>query len=395
MQVWDGLSPSSSISFSSSSPNGPIATMTENPNLTRGLLRRLDELPPISLFDNTSVSSITLGPPPSFPASAQGLDLSSYPHPTLSNSRTLAARLLIGADGLNSSVRTFVGIPSRGWDYDRHGVVATVKLAPEDLQTRTTDKAIAYQRFLPNGPIALLALPDGYATLVWSTTTTEAARLKALSDTDFAAMIDAAFRLDVVDLDYMSHLLSGQVSELEWRSSINITPTTTKSSSLPPLPGRVTSVQANSIASFPLRLRHADAYTAERIALIGDAAHTIHPLAGQGLNMGLGDVESLATAIEYAVTHGMDIGSGFALERYGRERWVGNNRMMGVVDKLHWLYGVRSGPIVGLRGLGLKAVDAMGPLKGFLMAQAGGEVRKNSGRGWLGRLMAQAQGLGK
>lgn len=371
--------------------------MTENQNLTRGLLRRLDQLPPISLFDKTSVSSITLGPPRSFPAPPQELDLSSYPRLTLSNSRTLTARLLIGADGLNSSVRTFAGIPSRGWDYDRHGVVATIKLAADDLETRTTDKAIAYQRFLPNGPIALLALPDDYATLVWSTTPAEAARLKSLSDIDFAAMIDAAFRLDVVDLDYISHLSSGQVSELEWRTSIASTTTTTKSSSLPPLPRRVTSVQPNSIASFPLRLRHADVYTAERIALIGDAAHTIHPLAGQGLNMGLGDVQTLVATIQYAVMHGMDIGSGFALERYGRERWAGNSRMMGVVDKLHWLYGVRSGPLVGLRGLGLKAVDAMGPLKGFLMGQAGGGAGKESraGRGWLEGLMAQTQGLGK
>ena len=361
--------------------------MTENPNLVRGLLRRLEELPPVSVFDKTSVSSITLGPP--VPPSPTELDLSSYPHVNLSDSRTLTTRLLIGADGLNSPVRKFVGIPSRGWDYNRHGVVATVKLAPEDLETRTTDKATAFQRFLPNGPIALLALPDGYATLVWSTTPAEATRLKALSEEDFAAMINAAFRLSVVDLDYMSHLQSGQVSELEWRLFHTTLPSPSQ------LPRPITNIQRNSTASFPLRLRHSDAYTADRVALIGDAAHTIHPLAGQGLNMGLGDVESLVGCIEYAVEHGMDLGKAQALERYGRERWMANQRMGGVVDKLHWLYSVRNGPVVGLRALGLSAVDKLGPLKDFLMGQARGTAEKVSGRGWLEGLMAQAQGLGR
>ena len=386
MQVWDGLSESSRVSFDSPSPAGPIATMTENPNLVRGLLRRLEDLPPISVFDKTSVSSITLGPPVT-PLPSE-LDLSSYPHLTLSNSRTLAARLLIGADGLNSPVRKFVNIPSRGWDYDRHGVVATVKLAPEDPETRTTDRATAYQRFLPNGPIALLALPDGYATLVWSTTPAEAIRLKALSEEDFAAMINAAFRLSVVDLDYMSQMPSGQVPELEWRTSHTHLPQPSQ------LPRPVVSIQKGSTASFPLRLRHSDAYTADRVALIGDAAHTIHPLAGQGLNMGLGDVEALVRCIEYAVSHGMDLGKAQGLEGYERERWMGNQRMGGVVDKLHWLYSVRSGPIVGLRGFGLAAVDRLGPLKSFLMGQAGGIAEKAPGRGWFENLLSQAQGLG-
>lgn len=369
--------------------------MTENPNLTRGLLRRLDELPPISVFDKTSVSSITLGAPPSPSPSPSEVNLSSYPHLTLSNSHTLAARLLVGADGLSSPVRTFAGIPSRGWDYNRHGVVATVKLAPEKLESRMTDKAIAYQRFLPNGPIALLALPDGCATLVWSTTPQQAAQLKQLNGEDLAAMINAAFRLEIVDIDYMSTMQSGQVSELEWRQSV-----TGAKDSEREIPRRVTSVQEGSIASFPLRMRHADTYTSERIALIGDAAHTIHPLAGQGLNMGLGDVESLSQTIEYAATHGADIGTGLSLERYNAERWVSNNRMLGVVDKLHWLYSVRSGPVVGLRGLGLRAVDSVEPLKQFFMGQAGGAAReegvgKGKGRGWLEGLLGQVQGAGR
>lgn len=375
MRVWDGLSSASRISFSSSAPAPPIAHMTENSNLTRALLTRLAELPPIALFEKTSVADIQLGPPASTQPSAP--DLSSYPHITLSSGHKLAARLLIGADGLKSPVRTFAGIPTRGWDYDRHGVVATVKLAPEDLTTRSTDKATAYQRFLPSGPVALLALPNGYATLVWTTTPSHAAQLKTLNSEDFIAMVNAAFRLSPVDIEYMSHVPSGQVSEFNWRQSV--TPTSPEAD----LPRLVTNVQPSSVASFPLRLRHADTYIGSRIALVGDAAHTIHPLAGQGLNMGLSDVRSLAQTIEYAMTHGADIGVGMSLERYNSECWVRNNRMLGVVDKLHKLYATSWGPVVKLRGLGLRAVERMGPLKAFLMSQASGNERRGKEKGWL------------
>ena len=119
-------------------------------------------------------------------------------------------------------------------------------------------------------------------------------------------------------------------------------------------------------------MRHADSYVSERVALVGDAAHTIHPLAGQGLNQGLGDVEALVRAIEETVIHGGDIGHEGCLEAYARQRWGRNHRLLGVVDKLHKIYSVRSGPVVGLRSLGLEAVEAMGGVKRFLMRQAGG-----------------------
>ncbi|KAL8686887.1 MAG: hypothetical protein Q9218_006791 [Villophora microphyllina] len=362
MRVWDGLDSSSSISFSSVSP--PIATMIENANLQRALLRRLTELSPFHIFESTKLASIEPGP--SEPKQDL-LDLSSYPAVTLSSGQKILTRLLVGADGLNSPVREFAGISTRGWDYERHGVVATLKLAETDIFPGRTDTVTAFQRFLPSGPIALLALPGDYATLVWTTTPEKAAKLKTMASEDFVAMVNAAFRLGNVDLDYMNNMEDGQVNELTWRSSV-----TGIREDGANIPRRVESVQDGSLASFPLRYRQADSYTSSRVALIGDAAHTVHPLAGQGLNMGLADVQSLANTIEYTVKHGGDIGDEMYLSRYNSEMWMQNNRMLGVTDKLHKLYGVGWGPLVGVRSLGLNLVDKMGPVKGWLMKQAGG-----------------------
>lgn len=371
MRVWDGLSSTGRIAFDSPSPDSAMAYMTENQNLTRALVKRLDELPSVSLFDKASVEDIHLGPSSSSPASESSLNLTSYPHITLSSKHTIVARLLVGADGINSSVRTFAGVQTRGWDYNRYGLVATLKLAPTAGHgSNRTRRVTAYQRFLPTGPVALLALPNDFATLVWTTTPAQAAHLRSLSTVDFIAMVNAAFRLEVVDLEYMLSQPSGQVDELQWRESVSPTTAATENGEVPHLIG---SVQEGSIASFPLRLRQSRTYTTHRIALIGDAAHTIHPLAGQGLNMGLGDSRSLASAIGHAVEHGADIGNEInCLDRYNSDMWMSNNRMLGAVDKLHWLYSMKNGLVVGLRGLGLKAVDSLRPVKGWFMRQAGG-----------------------
>ena len=338
--------------------------MTENANLVRGLLARLADLAPITMLDKTCVSSITLGPSAVSEPSAP--NLSSWPHLTLSNtSNPLIARLLVGADGLNSPVRSFASIPSRGWDYGRHALVATVSLVAQEFYSESP--RTAYQRFLPTGPIALLALPGTHATLVWSTLPEYAAHLKTLTPRDLAAMINAAFRLRPVDLDYLHTIPSGQVDELDWR--LRHTRTLAEGVEVPYM---VDTVQEGSVASFPLRMRHADSYSGERVALVGDAAHTIHPLAGQGLNMGLGDAQALFRIIEDTVRYGGDIGSGMRLEGYGAERYSTNNRLLGVVDKLHKLYSYGSGPIVGARSLGLGAVDSFTGLKRLIMGAASG-----------------------
>ncbi|OQU94003.1 hypothetical protein CLAIMM_00429 [Cladophialophora immunda] len=326
MQVWDA-SNDATIQFDwaaeTSKYNAPprtVATMTENANLTRGLLERIAQLgAESSLFSSTSVSSIMNGED-----DPSGLNLSSWPVLTLESKSpshppttppprrpsVIAARLLVGADGFNSPVRTFAGIASHGWDYHRH----------EPLGNRAT----AYQRFLPElgGPIAVLPLPNNHASLVWSTTPSHAAYLKSLAPEAQLAMINAALRLSQTDIKYMFTLRASSSdgeqqheNELRWRLQHTAGPGTSRP---PPI---VTGVQENTLASFPLRLRHAASLTGPRVALVGDAAHTVHPLAGQGLNLGLADAAALADTVAYAVEHGMDIGDGFALERYNAERF--------------------------------------------------------------------------
>ena len=316
MQVWDGVS-DAGITFDWGAPSPArraaapqtVAYMTENLNLTSALLARLEELGGLDVFDKTRVDGVALG------QDTPDLDMTGWPVVRLSSGATLAARLLVGADGGNSPVRAFSGIASRGWDYGRHGVVATMRLAGG-----ARDVTTAYQRFLPTGPVALLPLPGEHATLVWSTLPSHAAHLKTLPPADFTALVNAAFRLSPVDLAYMHTQPRGQADEVAWR--LQHTPVDAAR-----VPRPLAGVQEGSVASFPLKMRHADEYVGERVALVGyarllftpearhrltrasDAAHTIHPLAGQGLNQGQGDVQALAQTILYAVRHGQDIGT--------------------------------------------------------------------------------------
>jgi ubiquinone biosynthesis monooxygenase Coq6 len=361
MQVWDGVT-GARIEFDWAPGTAPaagttIAYMNENLNLTSGLLKRLEELGGVSVFDSAKVERIAYG------EETEDMDLREWPVVHLSGGRQLSARLLVGADGANSPVRSFAGIEARGWDYNRHGVVATLQMEGEGWGGEHSK--IAYQRFLPTGPVAMLPLPGNYSTLVWSTTPSNASLLKSLSAKDFIAMVNAAFRLPPTDLEYMHTQEAGQAEEYSWR--LEHTPFDPRA-----VPQTAMGVQEGTIASFPLKLRHADTYIAERVALIGDAAHTIHPLAGQGLNQGQGDVQSLAKTIEYAVSHGQDIGVTMSLEPYVSERYAANHLLLGVCDKLHKLYSVGSGPLVPLRSVGLNAVNALGPLKTFFMNQAAG-----------------------
>lgn len=342
-----------------------VATMCENTNLTSALLHRLRRSASnFDMLDKTKVESIQLGPEPEDDAS---LDLSQWPIISLPGDRTLAARLLVGADGANSPVRQFAGISSDGWDYGQHGIVATLQL---DRSFSNLDIRTAYQRFLPTGPIALLPLPDNKASLVWSISAAYATKLKQLTPQDFASMVNAAFRLMNVDLKYMltTNPSVKPADELAWREPNTKASETGLSPSFP----RVHNVQEGTVASFPLRMRHASTYTGHRVALIGDAAHTIHPLAGQGLNLGLADAESLAQRIAIGVDHGMDIGSCWCLDEYNSDRWAANNAMLGVVDKLQKLYSASSGPVVWGRSLGLDIVNSLGPVKGALMGAAAG-----------------------
>jgi ubiquinone biosynthesis monooxygenase Coq6 len=400
MQVWDGAN-NSRIQFDwqaeaerYNAPRRSVATMTENSNLTRGLLARISELSSgseDSLFSNTTVARIENGED-----DPDGLNLSSWPVLSLASTDAtkaipsrIAARLLIGTDGFNSPVRQFAGIASKGWDYNRHGVVATLKLTPkeESFDSFFSDSspqatATAYQRFLPalGGPIALLPLPNNHASLVWSTTPQHATYLKTLPPDSLTALTNAAFRLSQTDLKYMFTLPATaqhqqsttkpqmHASELTWR--LSHTPPT------PHAPPLITSLQPGTLASFPLRFRQSSTYISPRVALLGDAAHTVHPLAGQGLNLGLGDASALASTIEYAVAHGQDLGDVMTLERYDRARWAKGVKVGGACDLLNKVYGVEGAVAGWVRGLGMRVLGMDGAVgrgvRGWVMRQAEG-----------------------
>lgn len=243
-------------------------------------------------------------------------------------------------------MRTFAGIGSYGWSYDTQAIVGTLFHPPRSqLQGPNT---VAYQRFLPTGPIAFLPLAPTASSLVWSTTPALAKALQASEPDVLVRMVNAAFRLPWASMRYLhtalleahaagAPLTAAQVTEeIAWRERAHaIAPTSAYASaaavaargvaayhaeSLPPL---VASVQPGTVASFPLRYNHADAYVGEgsgaRTVLVGDAAHTVHPLAGQGLNMGLADVEALARCIHDAVLTGSDIGEGGCCRTHPRD----------------------------------------------------------------------------
>ena len=233
-------------------------------------------------------------------------------------------------------MRSFAGISSFGWSYDTQAIVATLEHDPRGAfeGPNTT----AYQRFLPTGPIAFLPFSPTASSLVWSTKPHIAKALLACDAAVLTAMINAAFRLPFISLKYLyDRVLEAHESgtpitvaqiqqEIEFREkSHQIDPLSSYSSLAQPsspvgvssldaeaIPPFVTGLQHGTAASFPLRFNHAEAYVGEgegaRTVLVGDAAHTIHPLAGQGLNLGLGDVESLTRCLEQAVLHGGDIG---------------------------------------------------------------------------------------
>jgi 2-octaprenylphenol hydroxylase len=248
----------------------------------------------------------------------------------LNDGTSLTCSLLIGADGGSSRIREWAGLRSRTWSYDQQALVTTVR-------TELPHRATAWQRFMRTGPLAFLPLqPQGeadqhYSSIVWSCDPALAQELKALSPQDFALRCAQAFE----------HTL-GAVTVL------------------------------NPVQSFPLRQLHAVDYVAPNLALVGDAAHTIHPLAGQGVNLGLADARSLAGVIRTAVGQGRDYASLQALSRYQRERKPANLGMMLGMEGFKRLFGSNDLALRWLRNNGLRLADSLAPLKQTLMRRATG-----------------------
>jgi 2-polyprenylphenol 6-hydroxylase len=246
----------------------------------------------------------------------------------LTDGRSITARLLVGADGRDSLVRTLAGIETEGWDYGQRAIVAHVRPAEWHRET-------AWQRFLPTGPLALLPLADGRCSIVWSADDARAAELMALDDAAFSAALSEASELQLGPLT-----LDGPR------------------------------------AAIPLRLQHAKTYVRPGLALIGDAAHAIHPLAGQGVNLGFMDAAELAAALEIGLAHGRDIAGLWTLRRYERARRGDNQFMLQAMDVFKRLFGNEEPLVVHARGLGLSLTDRLEPLKRLFMAQALGLGRE-------------------
>lgn len=242
----------------------------------------------------------------------------------LQDGTALTARLIVGADGAESKARRLAGIAVHRRDYEQKAVVTTVETARSHRET-------AWQRFLPTGPLAFLPLWDGRSSIVWSTTPAHALRLCALEAAAFNRELEEAFDSA---LGAVTH--SGQR------------------------------------AAFVLRRQHADVYTRPRLALIGDAAHTVHPLAGQGVNLGLLDAAALAEVVRDAADAGRDIGAAATLRRYERWRKGDNLLMMAALDGFKQLFGAQSPPLRQLRNLGMNLFDHSDLIKNRIMYHAMG-----------------------
>ncbi|MCP8883110.1 FAD-dependent oxidoreductase [Devosia sp. XJ19-1] len=243
---------------------------------------------------------------------------------SLADGRVLAAPLIIAADGAQSNLRQRAGIDTFGHDYGQTGLVATIshELAHE---------GVAYEHFRPAGPFASLPLPGNRSSLVWTEASAEAPRFLAMPSEDLALEIEAV----------MGSTL-GQVT-LE-----------------------------DKLMGFPLRLQLARSFIGPRLALIGDAAHVVHPIAGQGLNLGLKDVAALAEVIVDAMRLGLDHGAADVLERYQTWRRLDTASMALVTDGMNRLFSNDIAPVRALRDFGLGLVERAGPVKKTLIRAASG-----------------------
>jgi 2-octaprenyl-6-methoxyphenol hydroxylase len=289
-------------------PGEPFAHMIEN----RPLL--------VALIECAKREGVALVPQ----AITGQANTASHIEAQLADGSTIAARLLVAADGARSGIRQRAGIATHGWDYGQSGIVTTV--------THERDHGgRAEEHFLPAGPFAILPLKGRRSSIVWTEASAEAERIVALPDADFHAELERRFGLHLGEIEAVGPRLA-----------------------------------------FPLGLAVARTFVAERIALVGDAAHVIHPIAGQGLNMGLKDVAALAEVIVDAARLGIDPAT--TLERYQRWRRFDTMAMGVATDGLNRLFSNHSDALRAVRDLGLGVVDRLPVLKRLFIREAAGLV---------------------
>ncbi|GAC1628310.1 MAG: UbiH/UbiF family hydroxylase [Nevskia sp.] len=309
MRVWD-REPARALTFAAADAGAAqLGWIVEHGLIVSALWARREG---IEVLLNARVESLRL-------PDGAGRELAQI---TLADGRGIDAKLVVAADGADSQIRELAGIETVGWRYGQRALVC-------EIGTERPHRGIAQQRFLATGPLALLPLSDGRCSIVWSAEEALASELLALDDAAFRARLTEASQ--------------GVLGEI---------------------------LDAGPRLAVPLRLLHAREYVREGLALVGDAAHAIHPLAGQGLNLGLADVAQLLATIVAAREAGRDWRSGRRLAHYARARKAANLEMLALTDGLSRAFGLRLPGLKTALGLGLEAVDRLAPLKELLMRQA-------------------------
>ncbi|MFT7286572.1 MAG: 2-octaprenylphenol hydroxylase [Halieaceae bacterium] len=313
MTVWDAEG-TGRIEFDAAEAGaGQLGSIVENRLITAALAERVRTAPDVQLLTSVQPTAVDAG--------GDTIVI------TLADDERWSCELLVAADGALSRTRDMLGLRTREWDYGHRAIVTTARF--ERVHEHT-----AWQRFLPTGPLALLPLAGGedrLCSIVWSIEEAQAEPLLALNSDDFASALTQA----------SEHTL-GRVSCCAERRA------------------------------FPLRQRHAVDYVAPGVALVGDAAHTIHPLAGQGVNLGLADVQTLAAELSSARQRGLGPGRIEVLRRYQRQRKGENLAMMAAMDGFKRLFEQSSPPVRWLRNSGMRAVGSLPSLKRRIIREAMG-----------------------
>ncbi|HVV65123.1 MAG TPA: FAD-dependent monooxygenase [Rhizomicrobium sp.] len=303
-----------SLHFDSEEAGAPLGHIVENRHIRSALFAVAESAPNLELIAPAALADLRTDP---FSVAA-----------TLSNGETISARLAVAADGRDSAMRERMNIGVVGWSYPQIGIVATV-------EHEKPHKGVAYEHFLPAGPFAILPMTGNRSSLVWTERETLAPAILKLPEDEFDAEMRTRFG---------SHLGAARVVGPRW--------------------------------SYPLKFHLARAYVRPRFALAGDAAHGIHPIAGQGLNLGLKDAAALAETVLDAARLGLDFGQIDALQRYERWRRFDSFTLAAATDALTRLFSNDIAPVRIVRDLGMGIVDRIGPARRFFMRHAGGDVGK-------------------
>ncbi len=323
MCVWDAAAPGQLHVDAAERGEAALGWIVENRHLQHGAWSAFADR--VTVVCPAEAVAVESGAAPAGATDVAGADpVASRAVLELADGRRLRARVLAVAEGADSPLRTRLGIGFTGRDYAQRAVVA-------HIATERPHQDTAWQRFVPGGPLALLPLADGRSSVVWSLPSAEAERVLALDDAAFRAELGAAsdFRLGPI-------------------------------------------VASSPRAAFPLRLREASRYVEGRCVLVGDAAHVVHPLAGQGVNLGLRDVACLRRVLGEARRRGADIGAAHILRRYARERRSENALAAHAFDLIERTFSPGSLPLAALRGAALKAAGRFGPLRRLLVDAAAG-----------------------